>query len=127
MNQEGVGNLQAAFGARCTIAPGKYFDGTGRIEARQDRRLVHARGHAAPLRAADSSGLGPPQGTEDPQGSAARLRSVGRGQGSAGRRPAAAGSGDRAPAPYSGTGRKSGGSGKSGYVRVGSGGRRTLK
>src|SRR3546814_2270636 len=74
-NQEGVGNRQAASGGRCTIAPGKYFDGTGRIEARQDRRLVHARGNAAPLRAADSSGLGPPQGTEDPQGSAARLRS----------------------------------------------------
>src|SRR3546814_13073333 len=73
-NQEGVGNRQAASGGRCTIAPGKYFDGTGRIEARQDRRLVHARGNAAPLRAADSSGLGPPQGTEDPQGRAEERR-----------------------------------------------------
>src|SRR3546814_7113 len=72
-------------------------------------RLVHARGNAAPLRAADSSGLGPPQGTEDPQGSAARLRSVGRGQGSAGRPPAAAGSADRAPAPDSGPLRPPGG------------------
>src|SRR3546814_10197819 len=31
-NQEGVGNRQAASGGRCTIAPGKYFDGTGRSE-----------------------------------------------------------------------------------------------
>src|SRR3546814_19686346 len=90
-NQEGVGNRQAASGGRCTIAPGKYFDGTGRIEARQDRRLVHARGNAAPLRPAASSGLGPPQGPEDPPASAARLRSHGRGQGAAGRPPPAAG------------------------------------